>query len=98
MQDPKKNYNTKNQVKIGKVNITSFKTGILQKQKEKSMTVIAIMLLKKEKHLGAILDSRIIYADEYLNSDKADAYILKNVKNMIKVRCNLKQDQIRLHR
>ena len=25
MQDPKKNYNTKNKVKIGKVNITSFK-------------------------------------------------------------------------
>lgn len=81
MQDPKKNYNTKNQVKIGKVNITSFKNRYTTKaEREKYDCYSNYVAEKKEKHLGAILDSRIIYADEYLNSDKADAYILKNVK------------------
>lgn len=81
MQDPKKNYNTKNKVKIGKVNITSFKNRYTTKaEREKYDCYSNYVAEKKEKYLGAILDSRIIYADEYLTSDKADAYILKNVK------------------
>lgn len=81
MQDPKKNYNTKNKVKIGKVNITSFKNRYTTKaEREKYDGNSNYVAENEEKCLGAILDSRIIYADEYLNSDKADAYILKNVK------------------
>ena len=90
MQDPKKNYNTKNQVKIGKVNITSFKNRYTTKaEREKYDCYSNYVAEKKEKHLGAILDSRIIYADEYLNSDKADAYILKNVKKYDKSKMQL---------
>ena len=87
MQDPKKNYNTKNKVKIGKVNITNFKNRYTtEAEREKYDGNSNYVAENEEKCLGAILDSRIIYADEYLTSDKADAYILK------------KQAQIRLHR
>ena len=38
------------------------------------------MIQKKlESSIGAIVDDRIIYADEYLTSDKADAYVMKKV-------------------
>lgn len=40
MQDPKKNYNTKNQVKIGKVNITSFKNRYTTKAEKKNTQII----------------------------------------------------------
>jgi hypothetical protein len=81
MQDPKKNYNTKNKVKIGKVNITNFKNRYTtEAEREKYDGNSNYVAENEEKCLGAILDSRIIYADEYLTSDKADAYILKNVK------------------
>ena len=90
MQDPKKNYNTKNQVKIGKVNITSFKNRYTTKaEREKYNGNNNYDAEKDEKYLGSIVDDRIIYADEYLTSDKADAYILKNVKKCDKNRMQL---------
>lgn len=90
MQDPKKNYNTKNKVKIGKVNITNFKNRYTTKaEREKYDGNSNYVAENEEKCLGAILDSRIIYADEYLNSDKADAYILKNVKKYDKSKMQL---------
>lgn len=90
MQDPKKNYNTKNKVKIGKVNITSFKNRYTTKaEREKYNGNNNYDAEKDEKYLGSIVDDRIIYADEYLTSDKADAYILKNVKKCDKNRMQL---------
>lgn len=85
MQDPKKNYNTKNQVKIGKVNITSFKNRYTTKDERKKYTT-NYDPQKKESSIGSIVDDRIIYAEEYLTSDKADAYIMKNVKKYDKNR------------
>ena len=81
MQDPKKNYNTKNKVKIGKVNITSFKNRYTTKaEREKYNGDSNYDAENEEKYFGTVMDNRIIYANEYLTSDKADAYILKNVK------------------
>ena len=85
MQDPKKNYNTKNQVKIGKVNITSFKNRYTTKAERKKYTNNC-EATKMESKIGSIVDDRIIYADEYLTSDKADAYIMKNVRKYDKSR------------
>ena len=79
MQDPKKNYNTKNQVKIGKVNITSFKNRYTTKA-ERTKYTNNCEATKMESSIGSIVDDRIIYANEYLTSDKADVYIMKNVR------------------
>ena len=85
MQDPKKNYNTKNKVKIGKVNITSFKNRYTTKAERKKYTNNC-EATKMESRIGSIVDDRIIYADEYLTSDKADVYIMKNVRKYDKSR------------
>ena len=85
MQDPKKNYNTKNQVKIGKVNITSFKNRYTTKA-ERTKYTNNCEENEMESIIGSIIDDRIIHAEEYLTSDKADAYILKNVKKYDKSR------------
>lgn len=79
MQDPKKNYNTKNKVKIGKVNITSFKNRYTTKA-ERTKYTNNCEATKMESSIGSIVDDRIIYANEYLTSDKADVYIMKNVR------------------
>lgn len=85
MQDPKKNYNTKNQVKIGKVNITSFKNRYTTKAERKKYTNNCEEN-EMESSIGSIVDDRIIYANEYLTSDKADVYIMKNVRKYDKSR------------
>ena len=85
MQDPQKNYNTKNQVKIGKVNITSFKNRYTTKA-ERTKYTNNCEATKMESRIGSIVDDRIIYADEYLTSDKADVYIMKNVRKYDKSR------------
>lgn len=85
MQDPKKNYNTKNKVKIGKVNITSFKNRYTTKAERKKYTNNCEET-KMESRIGSIVDDRIIYANEYLTSDKADVYIMKNVRKYDKSR------------
>lgn len=85
MQDPKKNYNTKNKVKIGKVNITSFKNRYTTKA-ERTKYTNNCEATKMESRIGSIVDDRIIYADEYLTSDKADVYIMKNVRKYDKSR------------
>lgn len=85
MQDPKKNYNTKNKVKIGKVNITSFKNRYTTKAERKKYTNNCEEN-KMESSIGSIVDDRIIYANEYLTSDKADVYIMKNVRKYDKSR------------
>lgn len=43
MQDPKKNYNTKNKVKIGKVNITSFKNRYTTKAERNTQIIVKRM-------------------------------------------------------
>ena len=85
MQDPKKNYNKKNKVKIGKVNITSFKNRYTTKA-ERTKYTNNCEENEMESIIGSIIDDRIIHAEEYLTSDKADAYILKNVKKYDKSR------------
>lgn len=85
MQDPKKNYNTKNKVKIGKVNITSLKNRYTTKAERKKYTNNCEET-KMESRIGSIVDDRIIYANEYLTSDKADVYIMKNVRKYDKSR------------
>ena len=85
MQDPKKNYNTKNKVKIGKVNITSFKNRYTTKAERKKYTNNCEEN-EMESSIGSIVDDRIIYANEYLTSDKADVYIMKNVRKYDKSR------------
>lgn len=85
MQDPKKNYNTKNKVKIGKVNITSFKNRYTTKA-ERTKYTNNCEENKMESSIGSIVDDRIIYANEYLTSDKADVYIMKNVRKYDKSR------------
>lgn len=79
MQDPKKNYNTKNKYKIGKVKVTSFKnrytTPAEQKKFNPNYNEVRI-----ESCLGDIEDEHIFYADEFLKSGDDTAYILKYVK------------------
>lgn len=79
MQDPKKNYNTNNKYKIGKVKVTSFKNRYttLAEQKKYSYN---FNKAEAESVLGCIMDEHIFYADEFLKSGDDSAYILKYVK------------------
>ncbi|MFR2051387.1 MAG: hypothetical protein ACLS4B_14400 [Roseburia faecis] len=75
----------KNKVKIGKVNITSFKNRYTTKAERKKYTNNCEEN-EMESSIGSIVDDRIIYANEYLTSDKADVYIMKNVRKYDKSR------------
>lgn len=55
MQDPKKNYNTKNQVKIGKVNITSFKNRYTTKAERKNTQIIVKQLKWSQKSVQLLM-------------------------------------------
>lgn len=79
MQDPKKNYNTKNKYKIGKVKVTSFKnryTTLAERKKYRDN----YNAQEVETYLGSIMDEHIFYANEFLTAGKDSAYILKYVK------------------
>lgn len=79
MQDPKKNYNTKNKYKIGKVKVTSFKNRYTTLAEQKKYTY-DFEKAESESVLGSIMDERIYYASEFLKSGDDSAYILKYVK------------------
>lgn len=79
MQDPKKNYNTKNKYKIGKVKVTSFKNRYTTQAEQKKFN-LNYDELKSQEYIGAIKDEHIFYADEFLTSGDDTAYILKYVK------------------
>lgn len=83
MQDPKKNYNTKNKYKIGKVKVTSFKNRYTTLAEQKKY---GYGNAKSESVLGDIMDEHIFYADEFLTSGDDTAYILKYVKKYDKSR------------
>lgn len=81
MQDPKKNYNTKNKYKIGKVKVTSFKNRYTTLAERKKYCGTSSYNQKQaESGLGSIMDEHIYYADEFLTSGADSAYILKYVK------------------
>lgn len=79
MQDPKKNYNTKNKYKIGKVKVTSFKNRYTTPAEQKKYSY-NFNKTEAESVLGCIMDEHIFYADEFLKSGDDSAYILKYVK------------------
>lgn len=79
MQDPKKNYNTKNKYKIGKVKVTSFKNRYTTLAERKKYWD-DYSAQEVETNLGSILDEHIFYADEFLTAGDDTAYILKYVK------------------
>lgn len=79
MQDPKKNYNTKNKYKIGKVKVTSFKNRYTTLAERKKYWD-DYNAQEVETNLGSILDEHIFYADEFLTAGDDTAYILKYVK------------------
>lgn len=85
MQDPKKNYNTKNKYKISKVKVTSFKNRYTTPAEQKKYTSY-YDADKIEKCLGSIEDERIFYAQEFLTQWDEDGYILKYVKKYDKSR------------
>ena len=69
MQDPKKNYNAKNQVKVGTVKITAFKNRLTT---EAELDKFRKNMGKKdfrETKLGDIEDEAFFYAEEYLPRD-----------------------------
>lgn len=77
MQDPKKNYNTNNKYKIGKVKVTSFKNRFTTQAEQKKY---GYERAEAESVLGSIMDEHIFYASEFLKSGDDTAYILKYVK------------------
>lgn len=79
MQDPKKNYNTKNKYKIRKVKVTSFKNRYTTPAEQKKYSYNT-PTKQAEAYLGSIMDEHIFYADEFLTAGKDSAYILKYVK------------------
>lgn len=92
MQDPKKNYNAKNQVKVGTVKITAFKNRLTT---EAELDKFRKNMGKKdfrETKLGDIEDEAFFYAEEYLPRDDIhiQMYYLKHVKTY-------KKDKMQFH-
>lgn len=85
MQDPKKNYNTKNKYKISKVKVTSFKNRYTTPAEQKKYSCNTPKK-QAESYLGSIMDERIFYAEEFLTQWDEDGYILKYVKKYDKSR------------